>query len=337
MPVTEKRFPNHSAYLKAPKSVVDALAGIQSDLVQIAATKRIPLSDIQAGLYSHAGLSSDGDKVISATGNQPVPEAGKWSERNAFGWIIIRKDLPMTTKSFAFEAPNFGDAARNGTSMRVIQREVYQRQVFEPRGLLINTEIMAVTGDTFVVKFSLNELLDRKHREFDRLLLWSLNVLKENVGITGVHAADASREDFLGSLTLSWEIFPPGTVNEVVARLAKSPARPGNAPDFEQHVRDRVALFERLKPINYIRGQGGFGSYFGAQFADDLVVFENLRYGNAIYILYENWEDISRRSRLDLLRDNDAQFDRIAHVADWQDRLQELIKFQLLQRRRRRR
>ena len=295
------------------------------------------MREIEAGLYAHVGLTiADDGQVAAASGNLPLAEAGKWSYRSKFGWEIKRDDLPMIPKSFSFEAPNFGDAARNGTSMRVITRDVYQKQVFEPRGLLIDTEIMA-RHDPVIVKFSLNELLDREHREFERLFLWSLNVLQENTGVTGVYASDASREDFLGTLLLSWEIFPPGTVEEVVTRLARTPARAANAPDFERHVRDRVALFERLKPTAYIRGQGGFGSYFGAQFADDLVVFENLRYGNAIYILYENWEDISRRSRLDLLNDNDARFDRILHVADWQDRLRALIRHETQKRRRRRR
>lgn len=331
-------FPWKRGFLKAPGAVLEALDKITSRLIQVAATKRIPRRDIAAGLYAHVGLTIDSDgNIVVRQGNAPRADAGKWSERNSFGWEIVRKDLPMTTKSYSFEAPNFGDAARNGTSMRVIQREVYQRQVFEPRGLLINPEVMADGGDPVVVKFALNETLDRDFREFDRLFLWSLNVLQENTGVTGVYTADATREDFLGSITLSWEVFPPGTVEEVISRLSKAPPISSNAPDFEQHVRDRVTLFERLKPVGYLRGQGGFGSYFGAQFADDLVVFENLRYGNAIYVLYENWEDVSKRSRLDLLRDNDAQFDRIPHVADWQDRLRELIKFQLQQRRRRRR
>lgn len=331
-------FPWKRGFLKVPRTVVAALEKIPSRLVQVAATKRISRADISAGVYAHVGLSIDPDgNIVSRNGNMPRADAGKWSERNNFGWEIVRKDLPMTTKSFSFEAPNFGDAARNGTSMRVIQRDVYQRQVFEPRGLLIDTEVLASAGDSIVVKFALNEILDRDYHTFDRLFLWSINVLQENTGVANVYAADATREDFIGSITLSWEVFPPGTVDEVIASLSKVPPRSNNAPDFDKHVRDRVELFERLKPVRYLRGQGGFGSYFGAQFADDLVVFENLRYGNAIYVLYENWEGVSKRSRLDLLRDNDANFDRILHVSDWRDRLRELIRFQLQQRRRRRR
>lgn len=155
--------------------------------------------------------------------------------------------------------------------------------------------------------------LERAEHEFDLMLLRSLNVLQENTGVTRVFAADATRDDYIATITLDWKIFPPGTTDEVIERLAQLPADPRNAPDFDKHVRDRVRLFERLNPTTYIRGQGGFGSYFGAQFADDLVVFENLKYGNAVYVLYEDWPTISQRSRLELLRDQDAHFDRIIY------------------------
>jgi len=121
-----------------------------------------------------------------------------------------------------------------------------------------------------------------------------------------------------------WE--KDASAGEVIERLAQQPADPRNATDFDAHVRDRVGIFERLNSTAYIRGQGGFGSYFGAQFADDLVVFENLKYGNAVYVLYEDWPTISQRSRLELLRDRDAHFDRIIHSDDWKDRLTTLIQ-----------
>ena len=45
---------------------------------------------------------------------------------------------------------------------------------------------------------------------------------------------------------------------------------------------------------------GGMNShYFGAKFGENIVVFENMDYGNAIYILSDNWEEISKMSRID--------------------------------------
>jgi hypothetical protein len=64
----------------------------------------------------------------------------------------------------------------------------------------------------------------------------------------------------------------------------------------------RYALLEQLKPQAYVSGTSGFNRYFGAQFKDNLVVFENLEYGNAIYAMSENWAELSKLSRTDLLK-----------------------------------
>jgi hypothetical protein len=125
-------------------------------------------------------------------------------------------------------------------------------------------------------------------------------------------------------IALPWEIFPPGTVDEVVRFFSKG--MKGNRGEDERILRERVEAFAALKPEAYIQGIGGFKRYIGAKFSDDLVVFENRHYGNALYILYENWEKLSKRPRLDLLRDTDAHFDRIVHATGWREQLEETIR-----------
>jgi hypothetical protein len=334
-----KHFPWKSNYLSIPSVVADSLNEIDSDFVVVAATKRVTKADIESGLYSHVGLIfADGNLVLSAP-ITPLEDAGKWSERNARGWDRKRKDWPKVQKTWTFESPNFGDGARNGWTLRSWTKDVYQHQIFEPQGMTITTSILEDRGgEQIVVKFELSPLLDRNMAEFDLMLLWSINVLQENTGATGVFASDASADDYKATISVDWQIFPPGTADETVAKLLGS-SRSGIFVDYEKHVRDRIRLFEDFNPTNYVQGQGGFGSYFGAQFADDLVVFENLRYGNAIYLLYQNWSEISRRSRLDLLRDQDANFDRVIHTDGWEDRLTAILHDKLFERglRRRRR
>lgn len=332
-----KRFPWKSGYRSIPAFVSEALEQVDGDVIAIAATKKVARADVQTGQYAHLGLRSDGSEIVMSGPTAPAADAGKWSERNAVGWDRKRKDWPMVQKTWTFESPNFGDGARNGWTMRSWTKEVYQHQIFEPQGMMIEPTILEDRGgDQIVVKFALSPLLYRAMPEFDLMLLWSINVLQENTGAAGVFAADASADDYKATIRLDWQIFPPGSADEVVARIAGT-ARPGNAPDFEKHVLDRVRLFESFNPTNYIQGQGGFGSYFGAQFADDLVVFENLKYGNAVYLLYQNWDEISRRSRLDLLRDQDAHFDRVVHTPGWEDRLTALLHDKLSERDLRRR
>lgn len=322
-----RAFPWKRNYRKIPSHVQTALEEVEGELVVVAATKRIARADIERGQYAHVGLELADGAIVIAGPTLPAADTGKWSERNVHGWDRKRTDWPMVTKTYVFETPNFGDAATYGTHMHTWDREVYQHQVFEPQGMLIQPEVLQDSvGDYVAIKFVLTPFLERTEPEFDLMLLWALNVLQENTGVSAVFAADATREDYIATITLDWQIFPPGTIDEVIERLSRQPADAHNAPDFDKHVRDRVRLFERLNPTAYIRGQGGFGSYFGAQFADDLVVFENLKYGNAVYVLYQDWPTISQRSRLELLRDHDANFDRIIHSDDWKDRLTTLIQ-----------
>lgn len=332
-----KRFPWKSNYRKVPVFVQSALNEIESALFVVAATKKISRSDIEAGQYSHVGLAVDGSSIIAAGPTQPPAEVGKWSERNAHGWDLKREDWPKVQKTWTFESPNFGDGARNGWTMRSWTKEVYQHQIFEPQGMTIEASILEDKGGELVlVKFAVAPMLSRGSAEFDLMLLWTINLLQENTGVTGVFASEATYDEYISTVTLDWEIFPPGTADEVVARLLGS-AHPTNVPDFEKHVRERVLMFEGFEPEAYIQGQGGFGSYFGAKFADDFVVFENLKYGNAIYLLYQNWDEASQRSRLDLLRDQDAHFDRVVHTDGWQDRLTTLLHDKLFERGLRRR
>ncbi|MGB0958829.1 MAG: hypothetical protein ACPGVK_01150, partial [Halocynthiibacter sp.] len=316
-----KKFPWKGGFRSVPPKLNSKLSEIESDFIVVAATKSIARSEILDGLYAHIGIHCDGGEIIFDGSVAPPESAGKWSSRNAIGWDRPRKDWPKVQKTWTFEAPNFGDGARNGWSMRSRSQEVYQHQIFEPQGMMIEaTLIEDFGGDKVVIKFAITPILSREMPEFELMLLWSINVLQENTGVTNIFSSDATLADFVTTTNLDWEIFPSGTAEQIIARLLDS-ATTNTVVDYERHVRERIDFFEEYEPLAYLRGHGGFGSYFGAQFADDFVVFENLRYGNAIYVLYENWVEVSQRSRLDLLRNQDAHFDRVIHTEGWQSRL----------------
>ena len=68
-------------------------------------------------------------------------------------------------------------------------------------------------------------------------------------------------------------------------------------PPRQGIVAARLKLFAKLPVEKLIKGTNSFSSYIGALYADDLVVFENMNYGNALYVLYDDWQDVSKRSR----------------------------------------
>ena len=97
-------------------------------------------------------------------------------------------------------------------------------------------------------------------------------------------------------------------------------------PEKAKRIEDRANFISTLKPIEYFVGTGMNSKYFGAKFADDLVAFENVDYGNAIYILFGNWEELSKKSRTEILQRPDKDFIRIPHTRYWKLNLRSALK-----------
>jgi hypothetical protein len=210
------------------------------------------------------------------------------------------------------ETPNFGDWSKGSHSIE-IEQEVYQRDYFDAPGIELAIEkVRDGTDGSVVIKLTADLPLDRKAASLNDDLLFALNLLQENIGLAGVLPRSAASHELLSTINLQWEIFPPGTAEEVATRLSIGPRRLSTGE--EEIIKQRVALFSRLAPTQYIRGVGGMSHYIGAMFADDLVVFENIRRGNALYVLYGDWKEVSQRPRSELLRAGDAVFDRFVHT-----------------------
>src|SRR6185312_13199840 len=318
-----------------PKKIREKLESLKGTIVVVSATKQIALSDIVGKEYTALGIRAIQGGIESPANAIPRPNAGKYSRRNIEGWEEVRKDLPKIWKTFGFEAPDWGDWA-NGSHTVWHDREVYQREYHEPREIPISIERLREIGDTFVFKFVVECPLDPQDENFEDDVLFCLNLLQENVGVVDIYRSDATREEYEQTIHVDWEIFPPGTVDEVMRHLLKRGRRGAPKAEEEARMRDRVQVFSSLRPDAYIRGTGGLNSYIGAKFADDLVVFENVRYGNALYVLYDEWESISQRSRYDLIRGTDTQFDRIIHGDVWKEQFSKIIRRELKRRGRKR-
>ncbi|HEX2654102.1 MAG TPA: hypothetical protein VHN11_10675 [Xanthobacteraceae bacterium] len=254
----------------------------------------------------------------------PDEKMGPFSNRNRNGWDVIRRDLPMITKTFYWESPNFGDAATYGTHMHFWDRKVYQREFYEPRNYSILARTLKATSTGgYAIHLRIGQELSRTEQGFKDELLFMLNLLQENCGSAGVVSSSTPPSEYIKTIALDWEVFPPGTATEVVERFMRGKSK---SLALDGKFEERVRQFSKLAPSAYLKGSGGFGSYIGAKYADDLVVFENVQYGNALYILYDEWENASKRSRTDLLRGTDANFDRLPHSVGWDEAFENIMR-----------
>lgn len=301
-------------FLRIPGNILQRLATFDQDDVVAATVKLVPREDV--GRYARLGLSLDDGNLGIPEPQPPDPSAGRYSNANLYGMEKVRKDLPKITRSYGFWAPSWGSGSFHYVSH---DREVYIREIYPPKQVNLSVALVERRGEGFLLRFAIDQVLSRRTPNFERELLYNLNLLQENVGAADVFESATSLADYALSVKVDWQLLPPGTVDEVVAAMLRG-KRPVT-PEQTAIMKERITVMHRLQPEAYITGTDGFLRYFGARFGDDFVAFENARYGNALYIMYDGWEALSQKSRIELLAGDRELYDRIEHRPGWVNQL----------------
>lgn len=130
--------------------------------------------------------------------------------------------------------------------------------------------------------------------------------------------------------SLNWTILPLGKRPWVEQKKFLKPLL-----DLITDKRSIPVLQSRLEDVNSLNpefsaiGNQGFNGYVIFGFPEkNIYVLESAFYGNAIYIFNENWEDLSKKSKAEIIQGN-LQIDRITHTGErtnWLEKIQGLLK-----------
>ena len=309
-----------------PQSIRQRLKSLKGRPVIAACSRVYTAKELRDGTLAHLGITLAAGKLAYSPSILPPEKSGKYSYRNINGEEIVRKDLPKETHYNSIESPNWGDSY-NGTHTVDLPYEKYPRDFISPS--LTRLKVSARTSETegeanCLVIFEVDRVLDQKDKGFNGDLLVSLNLLQENVGSCGIQPSDATIADYVQTLKVSWEVLPPGTREEALARLFR-----GRTPSVQEKaaVEERYDFLMSLKPAKLVYGLSGLERYFGGLIWDDLVVFENIQYGNAIYVMFDNWKELSQRTRTELLSGRFGRnFERVKHGSGWKRTVKDIIK-----------
>ena len=312
-------------FRKIPGKIQAKLNSLPGDFVEAGVTLRYTKDSVARGALSNLGIEIiDGDIYIP-TSVLPQERNGKTSKINIQGKEIVRKDLPMTTKTYSADLPSWGSTTHTHTVYW--DRDVYQRDYIPPANMKIEAKLLNTEhGDTtaYIIKFRVDESFFKGDLDFSTDFLFALNLLQENLGFSNAYEADATDEDYLSTEFLDWEIFPPGQRDDLFTKFASNKRKVTGST--MSRIEERYNFLLGFKPTAFIRGSNRFKNYFGAKFGENLVVFENIDYGNAIYILEEEWEELSKLSRVELLKKYREKFKRIVHTEGWKQRLSITLK-----------
>lgn len=250
----------------------------------------------------------------------PPASTGRWSKWNIRGREIVRRDLPKIYRSWTIEAPDFQGT---GTHPITFTREVFRKQRLygqqieaavtrrdEPRDSLVGTVLLTLQAPY--------------DEEAEQAYLYAASLARTWFGSATPYRLGATGIPQVPDQSVSWDFLPDGTVEEmrdaVVRRFG------GSAPPQEIDIMiDRLEKVQSLAPEKRLVGISGLQRYIGYKFGEDFVAFENPRVGNALYLMYGDWESLSQLSRSQLLASREGDFDRIIHTSRWFERLRRAV------------
>lgn len=265
---------------------------------------------------NHENLEKVGFNTPVNEGDQVLPSIlGPISEFNAMGGFIRERDKPKETK--------YRDAIIkdwHGDRHYVdIPYQRYHRIIINPPSV----ELKIVRNNNREIILS-PQLI--RNRENKKLIRHVFNLFLELFGYCYVLNKDLIPN--IGNLPtkkVNWEILPKGEYPwERVKSLLNVYTKDLNN-SRKTLIKRRMEVLNQYNPTNLIIGRGGFKGYWILGFENkNVYVLESLYYGNATYILGNDWEYISQLTKSEILQ-KELHEERIIHGNNWEGEIDKLL------------
>lgn len=255
-----------------------------------------------------------------AVGEKLLPLAvGPVSTYNAEGRYNIFKDQPKETV-YKYVYREWKAWGRNETYSGYYDMpyERYPREFVEPPSVeltIVGTDEGKLLISDVIVKTKDNE--DRiKHL---------INLFLELFGECELLDEGLAPPIPIKTINLNWEILPQGRypwdkvkgiVNDMIQKRSESE---------QKVIRKCIKTITSYEPEFVAVGKGGFSNYQIYGFPEkNLYLLESTIEGNATYVFRENWEDLSKLTKREILS-NELHEDRIIHSEGWESRVRSLL------------
>ncbi len=308
MTINQKRIRNLGKYVQHIKDGAKVIVGISDPQRFTSALSRIGFSEPY----------QNGQSIL------PPGTFGPISLYNAEGKYIIHKDQPMET---AYREAEWHWQEWNGPYDRVDRSKIvdipYKRY---PRTFIDPPSVEFVIGIGSNGQHLLISPPTEKSEKNGKELLHVVNLYLEIFGECQFFTEQLESIVKEAIVRLNWEILPKG---EMPWQQFKKHLEPliNKAPKENQPVLEhRLETISGYKPDFRAIGRGGFHGYIIHGFSDkELFVLESIYYGNATYVFGNKWEDLSKRTKAEILNEK-LQKDRLIHSEGWEEKFTNLMK-----------
>jgi hypothetical protein len=259
---------------------------------------------------------SEGEVVL------PTP-IGPVSTRNADGKYIVHRDQPLET---AYRQVEWHWEEFHGPYDRIPQSKIvdvpyerYPRTYIDPQSIEL-TIVTNTNGEKII-----NAPDCEYNIENQNLVRHTINLFLEIFGECTLLFDHEKEIIHVPVRRLNWKILPQG--KRPWAQLK---------PDIEKVIDsapkgNQLVIEHRLFEINKhgpeftAIGEAGFRGYIIFGFPEkSLYMLESINYGNATYVFEDKWEELSKKTKAEILNNN-YQKARVIHRDGWEDSLDDIF------------
>ncbi len=266
-----------------------------------------------------AELTKIGLAAAPAIGDSILPAIiGPRTRFNAEGGVRIHRDQPMetVTREIMWTWTQWRGRDRiERTEVRDYPYKRYPRTPIAPPAIEL-TVAESPIGERVIVASPLDYT-----KANAALLLHEINLLLEIFGECELLTPELAPLEATATKRLNWQVLPPGVMpwaklqtqlNPLIKRMPK-----GNRPVALY----RLSFLNEFEPEFTAVGRGGFGGYiiFGYP-KKDVYLLESLYYGNATYVLGQDWKTLSQLTKAEILQGG-LEKERLIHAAGWETRV----------------
>lgn len=261
-------------------------------------------------------LKTIGFPSIDFTGVKLIPRGiGPVTKFNAEGRFIPLKYLPKETY---YRDAFIKDWHGNFHYVGIPGKRYQRKQISAP---CQEISLITIGNNHYAISDLLPNTLEGKEQ-----IKHVVNLFLEIFGVCEILDKNKCPEVATAKLKrANWQILPEGEivwerVNKIVGNIQNPNDLAGQLQKF------RFKTIIKYKPDLVYYGNGGFHGYLVFVFKkNNLVLMENMVYGNATYVFRDNWEELSKLSKAEIIKYN-LQEKRLVHRANWAYQISALLK-----------
>lgn len=249
------------------------------------------------------------------SGVKILPRAiGPVSKFNSEGIDVPLKDQPMETY---YREACIKDWHGSYHYVNVQDKRYKRKHINAP---MIEVSLVEVDGERYVISDMLNNSVSENEN-----IKHVINLFLELYGrciILGKNKAPLATS--VPMKRANWQILPEGAivwekVSQTAGKIADKRELVGQ---MQKHRFDTIIKY---RPDELYYGTGGFHGYLVFVFkSKQIVVMENMVYGNATYVFNDDWKNLSKLSKAEIIRDN-LHLKRIVHSERWTFEMMNLL------------